>query len=44
LAAPRSIETRIFELGKGGGLGKFATTVTVQPPPFEQAVAGPQYK
>jgi hypothetical protein len=38
LPAFQGIESRIFELGKGGGLGKFATTVTRPPPPFEQAV------
>jgi len=27
-----------------GGLGKFATTVTRPPPPFEQTVARWQYK
>jgi hypothetical protein len=40
----RCFESRIPSWGKGGGLGKFATTVTFPPPPFEQAVARPQYK
>jgi len=43
-AAVGSIGSRISSWGVGGGLGKFATTVTRPPRPVEQTVAGSQYK